>query len=187
MLSQTKISKADANKVIAAIKATMPNGSYFFNNYVLSKLYYKLNDTVVALNYSQTALNFSSTLDAVLYPPLRAELKYQSNKNYDKYDDSYLAIKETSLDIGKIERTKRPVVSFQIKNGGKKPLVIQEVKVSCSCTSAKWPQKPIMPGEQSQINLTYKPSKEGVFQQTAYVISNAFNSAVTITINGYVE
>lgn len=187
VLNQNKATNEAINKAILNVKTSVAKESYFFNNYVLSKLYYKIKDTTSAAKYTQTALNFSSTMDAVLYPPLRAELKYQLNNKYDQYDDAYLAIKQTTRDIGKIERSKKPVISFQVKNVGKKPLLIKEVVVSCSCTAAQWPKKNIMPGEEANIDLTYKPGKEGVFQQTAYIISNAFNSSVTITINGYVQ
>ena len=53
--------------------------------------------------------------------------------------------------------------TFKVRNTGDYPLVFGEVKASCGCTVPSKPQKPIQPGETSQItaevntdNLTSK-------------------------------
>lgn len=182
---QGELQKEQMHKAISDIKKNLNQESYFFNNYLLAKMYNKLKDTVAANIYVQTALEFNGTLDAVIYPSLRAELKFQSNERYDKYDDAYLSVNTTEYQMGKIERSSQPKAVFRIRNEGKKPLIIQNIVVSCNCTSSKWSKKPIMPGKESEITLTYNASTEGQFQQVAYIISNAFNSSVTISIKGY--
>lgn len=186
LLHQQNVAKKEKiDECILAIKNSLIQESYFFNNYLLAKLYNKIKDTVNANVYVEAASKFNGVLDAVLYPSLRAELKFQVNKSYDKYDDAYLSVNTTEYQMGKIERSSQPKAVFRIRNEGKKPLIIQDIVVSCNCTSSKWPKVPIMPGKEAEITLTYKASIEGPFQQVAYIISNAFNSSVTIAINGY--
>ena len=63
----------------------------------------------------------------------------------------------TSMDIDKVfdagEVFKGEVISakFKIKNTGDRPLVISEVKGSCSCTVTDYPEEPLMPGEEGEI------------------------------------
>lgn len=60
---------------------------------------------------------------------------------------------------------------FVFKNVGTKPLVLQNVKASCGCTTPYWPKEPIMPGEESKITTKYNMSKAG-----------AFNKSITVTV-----
>ncbi|MGE7776561.1 DUF1573 domain-containing protein [Chitinophaga sp. NPDC101104] len=168
------------------IEQTLPDQGYFFNYYLLSKLHDKLGDSSRARRFADSALARKGPLEAMLYAPLRAELKFQGNASYDQYDDPYVAISETKIDIGEVNRNQSPKATFKIRNIGKKPLLIQDLRVGCTCTSADWPKKPILPGEETVVSLTYKAAKEGTFTQSAYLLTNAFNSSIHITISGYV-
>ena len=64
---------------------------------------------------------------------------------------------KTSMRVDKIfdagERVNGEVVEavFNIENTGRYPLVFGEIKGSCSCTVAKKPEAPILPGEKGVI------------------------------------
>ncbi|MGX5819224.1 DUF1573 domain-containing protein [Chitinophaga lutea] len=177
---------ARMRNALSGIEQTLPGQAYFFNYYLLSRLSDKLGDSARARRFADSALSRKGPMEAMLYAPLRAELKFQLDTSYDQYDDPYVAISETQIDIGEVGRNQTPKATFRIRNIGKKPLLIRDMRVGCTCTSADWPKKPIQPGEETTVSLTYKAAKEGTFSQSAYLLTNAFNSSVHITISGFV-
>ncbi|WP_341840352.1 DUF1573 domain-containing protein [Chitinophaga caseinilytica] len=177
---------ARMRRALSGIGQSIPDQAYFFNYYLLSRLHDKLGDSSQARRFADSALSRKGPMEAMLYAPLRAELKFQLDSSYDQYDDPYVAINETKIDIGEVGRNKSPKATFKIRNIGSKPLLIRDLRVGCTCTSADWPKKPILPGEETVVSLTYKAAKEGTFTQSAYLLTNAFNSSVHITISGFV-
>jgi hypothetical protein len=55
---------------------------------------------------------------------------------------------------------------------------------SCGCTVPEWPKEPIPSGNTGVIKVKYDTNRLGTFTKTITVMSNATNSAVTITIKG---
>lgn len=45
--------------------------------------------------------------------------------------------------------------TFEFTNTGEAPLIITDYKVECTCTKAIYSNKPIMPGESSNIKVTF--------------------------------
>lgn len=82
--------------------------------------------------------------------------------------------KVTEYDFGRIkERGGKQSGSLTFKNSGNKPLVVTKVMVSCRCISLDYPKKPVMPGEEGKITVTYDPKKQkGVFHKAIQVYSN---------------
>lgn len=58
---------------------------------------------------------------------------------------------------------------FVFKNVGNAPLVLQNVKASCGCTTPYWPKEPIMPGQESKISAKYNMARAGNFSKTITV------------------
>ncbi len=82
-------------------------------------------------------------------------------------------------DFGKIKKGPVANHSFEFENVGSTPLVIVDVKPSCSCTNVDWDKQPIAPGKKGKITLGVKTSElSGVFNKGVYIQSNA------ITPNG---
>ena len=78
-------------------------------------------------------------------------------------------------------------VSFNFKNEGKAPLILNNVQASCGCTTPEWTREPIAPGAKGIIKVSYNPqNRPGVFNKTIRVSSNAENSDVVLTISGEV-
>jgi len=59
--------------------------------------------------------------------------------------------KSTVFNAGTVYKGEVIKAVFEVENTGDHPLVFGEVKPSCSCTLAKKPSKPIMPGKRTQI------------------------------------
>lgn len=76
---------------------------------------------------------------------------------------------------------------FVFWNDGDEPLILQTVKASCGCTTPKYTQKPVMPGEKGVIGVHYNTNNVGGFSKTVNVTSNAVNNnRVVLRIKGTV-
>ena len=77
---------------------------------------------------------------------------------------------------------------FTFWNDGNEPLILQNVKASCGCTTPKYTQKPVMPGEKGVIDVHYNTNNVGGFSKTVTVTSNAVdNPRVVLRIKGNVK
>ena len=78
--------------------------------------------------------------------------------------------------------------TFTYWNDGDEPLILQTVKASCGCTTPKYTQKPVMPGEKGVIDVHYNTNNVGGFSKTVTVTSNAVNNQrVVLRIKGTVK
>ena len=76
---------------------------------------------------------------------------------------------------------------FKFKNTGDAPLIVSYVRSSCGCTTPEWTRKPVAPGEEGFIRVTYNPSnRPGNFTKTISISSNATNPMVVLKIQGKV-
>ena len=77
---------------------------------------------------------------------------------------------------------------FTFWNDGNEPLILQNVKASCGCTTPKYTQKPVMPGQSGVIDVHYNTNNVGGFSKTVTVTSNAVdNPRVVLRIKGNVK
>jgi hypothetical protein len=65
------------------------------------------------------------------------------------------------FDAGSVNKGEKIKAVFKVKNTGKSPLVISEVKGSCTCTVADFPKKPILAGETGEIKAEVNTDKTG--------------------------
>jgi hypothetical protein len=77
-------------------------------------------------------------------------------------------------DFGKILEDSENRASYVVKNTGKNPLIIDKVEVSCGCTTASKPEKPILPGKTDKIEIVFHPKVGQLNQQ---------EKTVTVTAN----
>ncbi len=92
-------------------------------------------------------------------------------------------------DFGKIkEKGGKVEFTFSFTNMGSEPLIINDVKSSCGCTTPSWSKKPVAPGTKGFIKAVYNPlNRPGTFHKTVTVKSNAKNSPITLQITGEVN
>jgi len=90
-------------------------------------------------------------------------------------------------DFGNIKWGGNGVYDFKFKNIGKEPLIISNAQGSCGCTVPTWPHEPIKPGGDGVIKVSYDTKRNGPFQKTVTITSNAKTAAKVITIKGVVE
>lgn len=90
------------------------------------------------------------------------------------------------INYGKVTQGSNGVRVFEFTNIGDAPLIIKEIKSSCGCAIPKKPERPIMPGEKSQISVSYDTNRPGSFSKAITIFSNAKKERKSLKIKGYV-
>lgn len=93
------------------------------------------------------------------------------------------------FDAGKVVQGEIISAKFIVRNTGKYPLVIAEVKPSCSCTVGSKPEKPIQPGEEGVIEakVDTKRTSKGVISKTLRIVANTEPSVTEVAIKATVK
>ena len=93
-------------------------------------------------------------------------------------------------DFGVIEKESPVTTIFTVKNTGDNPLTINDAKASCGCTVPRKPEKPILPGETGELEVTFtsKPNQAGQnITKTVTITANIPGSTQTVTIKAKVK
>ena len=93
---------------------------------------------------------------------------------------------KTTHSFGKIKETGGNVThKFSFTNTGAKPLIINEVRASCGCTTPSFTKQPILPGKKGYLSVTFDPRRRpGSFNKSILVRSNASNGTEILRIKG---
>lgn len=90
------------------------------------------------------------------------------------------------IDYGEIQKGSDGVRTFEFKNIGNAPLIIENVYSSCGCTIPDWTKTPVEPGESGEIQVKYDTSRPGPIRRTITIYSNADESTKALKIKGRV-
>ncbi|MFD0992854.1 DUF1573 domain-containing protein [Tenacibaculum geojense] len=91
-----------------------------------------------------------------------------------------------TIDYGKVAIGSEGKRTFEFTNVGDAPLIIKDIKSTCGCTVPKKPEKPIMPGEKGQIEVSYDTKRPGGFSKAITIYSNAKQERKMLKIKGFV-
>lgn len=99
-------------------------------------------------------------------------------------DDMYF--EEDAHNFGTIPEGPGAEVVFRFENRGKEPIVLQQVRPSCGCTTPSYSKDPVLPGKVGEIKAIYNTKgRPGGFTKSITVTSNA--GTKVLTIKGEVE
>ena len=90
------------------------------------------------------------------------------------------------IDYGKIALGSEGKRVFEFTNVGDAPLIIKDIKSTCGCTVPTKPEKPIMPGEKGQIEVSYDTKRPGGFSKAITIYSNAKEERKMLKIKGFI-
>ncbi|SFT49494.1 Protein of unknown function [Lishizhenia tianjinensis] len=92
------------------------------------------------------------------------------------------------VDMGDVARGEVIEAEISIKNTGDVPLIIADVKESCSCTVTDKPSDPIAPGESTSTvaKIDTKNFSPGTFTKTVTISGNTKPSGHTVLIKANV-
>lgn len=110
-------------------------------------------------------------------------------KQQEEERNSITAMKLDKMehDFGKIKEASDNHCTFLVTNTGEKPLIIQDVKASCGCTTPVKPEKPIAPGKSDKIEVGFKPSGKGDIEKTVTITANTDPQITIVKIKAEVE
>ena len=97
-----------------------------------------------------------------------------------------LKFEKTTHVFGDIKESNGSVTyTFQFTNNGTDNIHIQDVVVSCGCTTPDWTKDPIKPGEKGFIEAVFDPAnRPGTFNKSLTVLYNKNNNYIDLYIIG---
>ena len=110
----------------------------------------------------------------------------ESSEEMLQVDGPTMAFETLVVDYGTIEQNSEPLRVIKFTNTGNEPLVIKNARGSCGCTVPTWPKEPIMPGEESKIEIRYSTNRLGKFSKKVTLTTNAPGPAIVLTVQGNV-
>lgn len=114
-----------------------------------------------------------------------ASLSIQAQVNPTSAQDS-IVFDKMAHDYGTIVQGSDGNCEFKFVNKGKAPIILNNVKASCGCTTPEWTRTPVAPGGTGSIKVAYNTNIAGAFNKTVTVDSNAKNTPVVLLIKGIV-
>ncbi|MDN5201394.1 DUF1573 domain-containing protein [Fulvivirgaceae bacterium BMA10] len=94
---------------------------------------------------------------------------------------------EMSHDFGEVVNGNIATFDFVFTNIGNEPLIINNVRASCGCTTPYWPKEPILPGGKGKITASYNSkNRPGVFNKSITIRANSANPQHILRIKGIV-
>ncbi|MGV4415364.1 DUF1573 domain-containing protein [Chryseobacterium sp. T1] len=98
-----------------------------------------------------------------------------------------ISFDKTTLEYGDVKTGSDGHRFFTVKNTGTKPLILNDIKPQCGCTTPEWSKNPILPGKTGQIKVGYNTELKGSFKKLIEVYSNdPDNERTVIWIQGNV-
>lgn len=77
--------------------------------------------------------------------------------------------------------------SMQFVNTGDTPVAITDMRVTCGCTTPRYPKGEIAPGDTAAVTVTYSAlGRPGRFKKKVYVYTDADDERHTLTVSGVV-
>lgn len=96
---------------------------------------------------------------------------------------------ETTYNFGTIPENGGPVThEFTFTNTGDANLVIVDARADCGCTKPEFPAKPIAPGANGKIKVTFNPKYQAAqFNKVITVQTNGKQKKVRLKISGTID
>ncbi len=116
------------------------------------------------------------------------EIVNEEVQNKLKAEKTSLEFNEEVHDFGNIPYENKVETIFKVKNTGDNPLVIFNATASCGCTIPEKPSEPILPGEEGDLKVAFKPNVAGSIHKkiTLTTNTNAVDGKEFVTIKAFV-
>lgn len=98
----------------------------------------------------------------------------------------HISTPSTTIDCRQVVFQQPVKAEFQMKNTGSEPLVINDVRTSCGCTTVEYPNESIAAGAPFTVSVVYDAKTMGHFQKLIGIYSNADEEPLMLTIKGVV-
>ncbi|MFK8054601.1 MAG: DUF1573 domain-containing protein [Saprospiraceae bacterium] len=99
-----------------------------------------------------------------------------------------MSFDETTFDFGTVTEGEKVSHTYNFKNTGDEPLILQNAKGSCGCTVPQWPREPIAPGASGEVVVEFNSKgKAGDRNQKVTITSNTNPAQSFIYLKGKVN
>lgn len=103
----------------------------------------------------------------------------------DEPKGAQIELSTNIIDLGELSHD-APKQRFEVEytNTGDLPLVLLEVRTSCTCTTTRYERRKLLPGQKATIAIEMEPRKapEGSFYRVLQLLSTAKNSPANIVL-----
>jgi len=96
-----------------------------------------------------------------------------------------ISFEKTVYDFGTIPQNIPAEAEFVFTNTGKEPLVLQNVKAACGCTTPYYTKETVLPGKKGVVKASYNAAAAGGFDKPVTVTFNG--GTVNLSLKGTVE
>jgi hypothetical protein len=96
-----------------------------------------------------------------------------------------LVVSQATVECGRTGYQQPITATFQLRNKGKRRLLIESVKPDCGCTAVEFPRE-VGANDKFTIKMTYDARQLGHFQKMAVITSNGSTKPVYLTMKGVV-
>jgi hypothetical protein len=83
--------------------------------------------------------------------------------------NSKIKFEKNEHDFGNQPQGKPVTYEFEFTNISKEPVILENVKASCGCTTPTWTKEPVMPNKKGSIKAQYNMAREGAFRKSITV------------------
>lgn len=90
------------------------------------------------------------------------------------------------IDCGQVAFKSPVTAEFEMQNSGGRPLVIDDVRTGCGCTTVDYPQSPIPPGQKFMVKITYDAKQMGHFNKQIGIYGNGSKEPLMLSLRGVV-
>lgn len=95
-----------------------------------------------------------------------------------------IAIDKMEADFGEFKGAKTQSATFNVKNIGEKPFVMQDVITSCDCVKVKYSKESVKPGGTLTLEVNYSTEYIGDIYETINLYCNIKNSPIELQVKG---
>lgn len=86
-------------------------------------------------------------------------------------------------DFGNLPQGKPVTYEFTFTNKGDDPIILEDVKASCGCTTPTWTKEPVLPSKKGSVKAQYNMAREGAFRKSITVTTKD-GETITLYISG---
>lgn len=86
-------------------------------------------------------------------------------------------------DFGSLPQGKPVTYEFEFTNNSDQPIILDDVKASCGCTTPTWTREPVMPGKKGSVKAQYNMAREGAFRKSI-TVKTKDGETITLFISG---
>ena len=110
-----------------------------------------------------------------------------SMDNVDTVNVAKISFNEMIYDFGAVKEGTIITHRFTFKNTGKVPLLIEDARSTCGCTTTDKPSHPITPGDTSSINVIFNTTNKENFQvKHVTILANTYPSETSDSVQGQI-